>query len=117
MKAFLGSNYLVKEPTTKKWITSGLKKSSRTKAKLYQAWLKRKSVEAEIKYKNYKKIFKKLATECEALYYREMFDKKNNSIRQIWKNLNTVCSFKSRTANKTVPKLFSNGKKHQTHCR
>jgi len=38
-----------------------------------------------------------------------MFDKKNNSIRQIWKNLNTVCSFKGSNATKPVSKLMSNG--------
>jgi len=31
-----------------------------------------------------------LAPESEAAYYREMFDKKTNTIKQIWKNLNSV---------------------------
>ena len=98
-----------KRARDKKWITGGLKKSSRTKAKLYKAWLANKTTETEIKYKNYKKIFKSLALECEAIYYREMFDKKNNSVRQLWKNLNTVCSFKGSNATKSVSKLMSNG--------
>jgi len=34
---------------------------------------------------------------------------KNNSVGQIWKNLNTVCSFKSSNATKSVFKLMSNG--------
>jgi len=53
-----------------------LKKSSRTKAKFYKAWLVNKTVETETKYKNYKKTFKKLALDCETRYYRELFDKK-----------------------------------------
>ena len=86
-----------------------IKKSSKTKAKLYKAWLANKTTETEIKYKNYKRIFKSLALECEAIYYREMFDKKNNSVRQIWKNLNIVCSFKGSNATKSISKLLSNG--------
>ena len=77
---------------------------------MYKSWLQHKTVEAEVKYKNYKKIFKRLALECEASYYREMFDKKNNSIKKIWKNLNTVCSFKSKNNKTTVSKLLRNGK-------
>jgi len=42
-----------------------------------------------------KQICKQPARENEAAYYREMFDKKTNTIKQIWKNLNTVCSYKS----------------------
>ena len=38
-----------------------------------------------------------------------MFDKKNNSVRQIWKNLNIVCSFKGSNATKSISKLLSNG--------
>ena len=38
-----------------------------------------------------------------------MFDKKNNSVRQIWKNLNIACSFKGSSATKSVSKLLSNG--------
>ena len=98
-----------KRARDKKWITSGLKKSSRTKAKLYKAWLVHKTAETETKYKNYKKVFKNLALECEATYYRDLFDKKNNSARQIWKNLNTVCSFKGSNATRSISKLISNG--------
>jgi len=98
-----------KRARDKKWITGGLKKSSRTKAKLYKAWLVNKTVETETKYKNYKKTFKKLALECETRYYRELFDKKNNSVRQLWKNLNTVCSFKGSNSTRSISRILSNG--------
>ena len=42
-------------------------------------------------------------------HYRETFDKKNNSVRQIWKNLNIVCSFKGSNTTELVSKLVSNG--------
>jgi len=88
----------------KKWITTGLKKSNRVKVKLYKAWLKNKTPDNERSYKNYKKTFKRLAHECEAAYYREMYDKKTNNIKHTWRNLNTVCSSKTKSATKLLPK-------------
>ena len=41
----------------KKWITSGLKKCSRQKNKLYRDWINKS--ESESKYKTYKKLFQK----------------------------------------------------------
>ena len=107
--SFLKTRLSRQRAKDKKWITTGLKKSSRVKAKLYKAWLKNKTPDNELSYKNYKKIFKQLAHECEAAYYREMFDKKTNTIKQIWKNLNTVCSFKNKGATKTISKIINNG--------
>ena len=42
------------------WLSKGLKKSSKTKQRLYITFLKIKSAEFEEKYKNYKNIFEKL---------------------------------------------------------
>ena len=80
-ESFPQSRLSRKRARDKKWITNGLKKASRTKSKLYKIWLKSKTSEAESKYKDYKKIFKRASRECEAAYYKEMFDKKNNSNR------------------------------------
>ena len=42
------------------WFSKGLKKSSKSKQKLYIKFLKNKSVESEEKYKNYKNFFEKI---------------------------------------------------------
>ena len=42
------------------WFSKGLKKSSKTKQKLYIKFLKNKSAESEKKYKNYRNFFEKL---------------------------------------------------------
>ena len=42
------------------WISKGLKKSSKTKQRLYIKFLKTKTLEDESKYKNYKILFEKL---------------------------------------------------------
>ena len=44
----------------KPWVTSALKKSSRVKNSLYKKWLKTKSKISEDRYKNYRKVYKKL---------------------------------------------------------
>jgi hypothetical protein len=82
---------------TKKWITSALKKSSIIKNKLYKHWLSSRNIDDEIKYKQYRKIFKETAAAAEKSYYQEMFDAKTNSVKQLWHNLNEVCSFKNST--------------------
>ena len=44
----------------KPWFSKGLKKSSKTKQRLYIKFLKNKSAESEEKLKNYKNLFEKL---------------------------------------------------------
>jgi len=41
-------------------------------------------------------MFRKVAIEAQNSYYSEMFNSKTNSIKKLWENLNTVCSFKKK---------------------
>ena len=66
------------------------------RCQFYYCLQKTKSVNAELKYKNYRNIFKKIALEAENIYYQELFNTKTNTIKQLWKNLNTVASFKKK---------------------
>jgi hypothetical protein len=100
-----------KRAKDQKWITSGLKKSSKIKNKLYRKWMKSRNTEDEIKYKNYKKVFKKVSREAETLYYKQLFDTQANSVKKMWNNLNMVCSLKaSKTKSRVIQKLAINGK-------
>ena len=85
-----------KRANDKKWITSSLRRSSAIKNKLYKCWLVTKSPNDESKYKQYHKVFKQTALAAEKLYYKEMFDAKSNSVKQLWHNLNEIASFKER---------------------
>ena len=92
-----------------------IKKSSRTKCKLYKRWLLTKDKEDEERYKNYRRVFKKVSLECENNYYKELFDRKSNSVRQLWKNLNTVCNLKGhKSSDNTIPAIRVNGNKLDT---
>ena len=51
----------VKSKTLKNpWITKGILKSSKTKQRLYDKFLKSKTYEHEISYKNYRKLFESI---------------------------------------------------------
>jgi len=76
----------------KRWITTALEKSSRPKNKLYKDWINKRTSESESKYKTYKKLFKKVSYEAEALYYKELLSSESNLIKQLWNNLNMVRS-------------------------
>ena len=53
--------YILKDKDIKSpWISKCLKKSSKTKQRLYIKFLKTKTLEDESKYKNYKILFEKL---------------------------------------------------------
>ena len=76
----------------KNWITKGLKVSSKRKDKLYSKWMQSNNPSDELLYKSYKKIYEKISNKAETHYYNTLFDSKVNSIKQIWSNLNRVCS-------------------------
>lgn len=93
----------------KPWITKALKKSSKCKNKLYKKWISTKSIEDEIKYKQYRKTYSNIAKDAESKYYRQMFDERVNSVKQLWRNLNTVCAFKkNKTKYTNIPKIIKN---------
>lgn len=92
------------------WITAALRKSSQIKSKLYKKWLETKDPQDEIKYKEYRKIFRKVALEAEQMYYKHMFDTRTNSVKKLWRNLNTVCALqKSNCKTNHINKLNING--------
>ena len=54
-------------------------------------------------------MFRQSARTAEAIYYKELFDWKTNTSRQLWANLNMVCSLK-KTSLSNIPKLVVDGK-------
>ena len=76
----------------KKWMTTGLKKSSNKKHKLYLKWISSKNLNDEMKYKSYKDLYATLIKQAECSYYRAIFDNSSNDIKALWKNLNNLCN-------------------------
>ena len=64
---------MVKSKTLKNlWITKGILKSSKTKQRLYDKFLKPKTFEHEISYKNYSKLFESIKRRAKSQYYSKM---------------------------------------------
>ena len=63
-------------------VTNALKNSSKIKNALYKKWVKTRSSNDEFRYKRYRNIYKKVATEAENFYYNELFDTRTNSVKQ-----------------------------------
>jgi len=99
-----------KHARDKKWMTAGLAVSSKTKNKLYRKWLKSQSPHDELKYKNFRKIFKQVTAAAEASYYSEQFDTRTNSAKQLWLNLNSVFSYKKPKSRAAIPSLDIGGR-------
>ncbi len=95
----------------KKWITPALKKSSETKCQLYKIWLKTKIKSDQDKYKNYVKLYSKILKKAEFNYYTTTFNSKLNSSKNIWKEINSLCSASSnrKSSQSTIVKLIVNG--------
>ena len=79
----------VKSETLKNpWITKGILKSSKTKQMLYDKFLKSKTYEHKISYKNYRQLFKSIKQRAKLQYYPKMIlrykDNLTNSERSGW---------------------------------
>lgn len=94
----------------KPWITNALKKSSRLKYKLYKKWLQTGSKLDETAYKDYKRVYIRISKEAESIYYQQLFNNKENSLKKLWNNLNTVCSFKKKNTSVNITKINVNSK-------
>ena len=97
-----------KRTKDKIWITPGLKLSSKHKNKLYKKWLKSRRKTDELNYKNYRKLFKQIAADAEQTYFKQLFDTRINSTKQLWNNLDRVCSFSKNKDKIAISELLVN---------
>jgi len=63
----------------------------------------------EKKYKSYLRIFKKVTLAAQTAYYREKFDTRINSIKELWTNLYNISSLcRSKTTTKIEKLIYNN---------
>ena len=72
------------------WFSKGLKKSSKTKQRLYIKFLKNKSAESEEKYKNYKNLFEKLKIKSKKNYYASLLNKYKYDTKRTWQVMKEI---------------------------
>jgi len=93
----------------KKWMTAGLLKSIHHKNALYKQWLKTKDPSLKAKYLSYAKLLNKLCFMCKKEFFNNSLSMKCNSVKEIWRTLNSMC-IKSKTSNNSsITKIQHNG--------
>ena len=94
----------VKSKTLKNpWATKGILKSSKTKQRLYDKYLKSKTYEHEISYKNYRKLFESIKQRAKSLYYSKMILHYKDNIKKTWQIMKNVIG-KGKLVNNSLPK-------------
>ena len=99
-----------KKFNNKPWLTKSLLKCCRRKNNLYKKFITCRSVESELKYKQYKNRLTNILRQCEKQYYNEILYKNSKNTKNTWHILNDIMNRKkcvSSNPNKFVDK---NGK-------
>ena len=82
------------------WITKGIVKSSKRKQKLYEKYLKRKTPQNDLIYKNYKRLFETIKLKSKTNYFNERLLKYQNNVKKTWDVIKEVIvSTKSNSHN------------------
>ena len=103
-KIFEKFTVTVKSETLKNpWITKGILKSSKTKQRLYDKFLKSKTYEHEISYKNYRKLFESIKQRAKSQYYSKMILHYKDNIKKTWQIMKEVIG-KGKLVNNSLPK-------------
>ena len=96
--------YILKDKDIKStWISKGLKKSLKTKQRLYIKFLKTKTLEDEPKYKNYKSLFKKIRKKAKIASNSKFMRKYNTDSKQTWQAMKEITG-KQKTKSNLLPR-------------
>ena len=90
-----------KRTKDKPWITSGIKISSNRKNRLYKQWITKKRLKDKQKYETYAKIFKKCVADSQSAYYREIFNDRKESVKNMWRHLGQLLNPQKHNKQKT----------------
>jgi len=97
-----------KRNSHKPWVTSGILKSIRRKDLLYKQWIRRRTDEILIKYKNYKNKLSQVLRVAEKMYYSEKFDLIKGNIKKTWQEINRILNPSAK--GRSVKELVFGGK-------
>ncbi|KAI2647708.1 hypothetical protein H4Q32_030226 [Labeo rohita] len=74
----------------KPWMTNGLKNACKKKNYLYRMFLKKRTEDAECRYKKYKNKLVSIIRKQKKDYYTNLIDKNKGSIKNMWGVIDTV---------------------------
>ena len=85
------------------WITKGIAKSSKRKQKLYEKFLKNRSIQNEKIYKDYRKLFETITMKSKRKYYSEKLLQFQGDAKKTWRIMKEVIG-KSKLIHSTLPR-------------
>jgi len=80
----------------KPWITASLSNACKKKNLLYKQFLKYRTEESQLKYKNYKNRLTSILRSSEKLYYADKLVKYKNDLKMTWRTLNEITQRKKK---------------------
>ena len=95
-----------KRSKDKKWITPTLKISIKHKDRLYRKKLNNPTDSNILKYKQYKNRLDVCLKRAMEVYYYEAFNKKSNSVLQMWKSLGHIFNPSRKTKSYHIDKIL-----------
>lgn len=98
------------------WLTKGLLKSSKKKQRLYEKFLKSRTLENEKKYKHFKHLFEIIKRRSKKFYYSGLINKHKNDAKKTWSIINEVIG-KTKLSKEKLPKRLNiDGNKIENKC-
>ena len=90
------------------WFNNTLLRCSRKKQRLYNKFLKNRTLSNETNYKNYKYNFNRLVFEAKQNYYKKKLNKYKNDTKRTWSIINELTGRKSTERNVLPKELIIN---------
>ena len=82
--------YVKKTCMSEPWYTSGIINACKKKNNLYKAWLCKKDIVSEQRYKKYKNKLTNIMRKAEKVYYRNKLEQHKGDVKKIWSTINEV---------------------------
>ena len=93
------------------WITKGIKKSSKRKQKLYEKFLKQRTILNEEKYKAYKNLFESIKRTSKKSYFSKKILQYKNNMKKTWSFMKEIIrKMHQHNKSKLPRKLFADKK-------
>ena len=99
-----------KRAKDKPWITTGLKENIKRKHLLHQKFIFDNSEENKAVYKLFKNKLGSVIGKAETDYYKNVFNSKTQSMKEIWKELGNLLNTKKKSKGNSISKLIINSR-------
>ena len=107
-KSFQFKRLSRKRVKDKPWITTGLKESIKRKHLLYQKFIFNSSEENKVVHNVFKNKLRSVIRKAETNYYKNVFNNKTQSMKEMWKELGNLLNTKKKRKGNSISKVSIN---------